>query len=363
MNKISLKKRLIFNVFKKLRETEISLHELTYLFWESTLRCNLNCIHCGSDCNQKSDYPDMPLADFIKVTEKIKRHYNPEKVMVVITGGEPLLRQDLASCGLQLIEQGFNWGIVTNGVLLSKSRLNNLLQAGLSSITVSLDGLSESHNWMRNADVYDKVISSIAFIAQHDKLVFDVVTCVNKRNINELSLLKELLISLHVKKWRLFTVSPIGRAQNNPELKISENEFAELMEFIKTSRKENRIDVNYECEGFVGNYELEVRKGLYFCRAGINIASVLIDGSISACPNIDRRYAQGNIYKDDFLDVWQNKFAIMRQRNWMQCGECTACEVFNWCTGNGMHLRDFETNNVLTCQYNILKKADAASKA
>lgn len=357
MNKISVKKQLIFRVFKKLRETEISLHELTYLFWESTLRCNLHCIHCGSDCSQVSDLPDMPVADFIKVTEKIKNQYNPQKVMVVITGGEPLIRQDLESCGSQLVEQGFNWGIVTNGVLLSKSRLNALLQAGLSSITVSLDGLSQSHNWMRNASCYDKVISSIELIAQNDKLVFDVVTCVNKRNINELASIKELLILLNVKKWRLFTISPKGRAQNNSELKISETQFAELMEFIKTSRKENRIDVNYECEGFVGNYELEVRKGLYFCRAGINIASVLIDGSISACPNIDRKFAQGNIYKDDFLEIWHNKFEIMRHRNWMKRGECVDCEVFNWCNGNGMHLRDFETKNTLTCQYNILKKA------
>ena len=46
----------------------------------------------------------------------------------------------------------------------------------------------------------------------------------------------------------------------------------------------------------------------------------------------------------------------MRQRDWMKCGECSDCEVFNWCSGNGMHLRDFETNNVLTCQYNILNK-------
>ena len=357
MNKISLKKRLIFNVFKKLRATEVSLHELTYLFWESTLRCNLNCIHCGSDCTQNSEIPDMPVADFIKVTERVKEEYNPEKVMIVITGGEPLMRKDLELCGSQLTNQGFKWGIVTNGILLSKSRLDSLMQAGLSSITVSLDGLSQSHNWMRNAECFDKVINSIKLIAQNNELVFDIVTCVNRRNIKDLESIKSLLISLGVKKWRLFTVSPIGRAKNNSELKISETQFAELMEFIKSSRKENLIEVNYECEGFVGDYELEVRKGLYFCRAGINIASVLIDGSISACPNIDRRFAQGNIYENDFLDVWNNRFDNMRHRDWMKNGECAECEVFDWCSGNGMHLRDFDTKNVVTCQYETLKKA------
>jgi radical SAM enzyme (rSAM/lipoprotein system) len=357
MNKISLRKRLIFNVFKKLRATEISLHELTYLFWESTLRCNLNCIHCGSDCTRESEIPDMPVSDFIKVTERIKEQYVPEKVMIVITGGEPLMRSDLEQCGLQLTQQGFNWGIVTNGVLISKNRLDNLIKAGLSSITISLDGLSQSHNWLRNRDCYEKVINSIKLITQKNKLVFDIVTCVNERNFEELESLKSLLITHGVQKWRLFTISPIGRAKNNSELKISETRFEELMRFIKETRKENLIDVNYECEGFVGNYELEVRKGLYFCRAGVNIASVLIDGSISACPNIDRNFTQGNIYKNDFLDVWNNRFENMRNRDWMKNGECSDCEVFDWCSGNGMHLRDFETKKVITCQYETLKKA------
>lgn len=170
MNRIPLKKRLIFNVFKKLRATEISLHELTYLFWESTLRCNLNCIHCGSDCTHDSEIPDMPVSDFVKVTERIKEQYKPEKVMVVITGGEPLIRNDLEQCGLQLTKQGFNWGIVTNGILLSKNRLDNLIKAGLSSITISLDGLSQNHNWLRNKECYDKVIKSVELIAQKKNL-------------------------------------------------------------------------------------------------------------------------------------------------------------------------------------------------
>lgn len=356
MSKIPFKKKLIFNVFKKLRETEIELHDLTYLFWECTLRCNLNCIHCGSDCSHQSSVPDMPIADFLKVTEKIRGVYQPEKVMVVITGGEPLMRQDLETCGMELSKQGFKWGIVTNGVLLSKSRLESLVKAGLSSVTVSLDGLQQNHNWMRNSDSFHQVVKAIKLIAQNEDLVFDVVTCVNQKNFDELEGIKTLLLGLHVKKWRLFTISPIGRAKDLPDLKLRDSQFVGLMEFIKKARIENRLDVNYECEGFVGNYELEVRKGLYFCRAGINIASVLIDGSISACPNIDRQFAQGNIYQDDFLEVWNDKFEIMRQRDWMKCGECSECEVFKWCTGNGMHLRDFETKEVLACQYHTLER-------
>lgn len=351
---ISFKKRLALNVFREYRKTENSLHELQYLFWESTHRCNLECIHCGSDCKQNSIIPDMPASDFLQITEKIKTQYDPNAIMVVITGGEPLMRKDLEFCGTELTKQGYSWGMVTNGVLLTKQRLNSLLNAGLSSITVSLDGLEANHNWMRNKKCFGDVIKSVALLIEQDGLIFDIVTCVNQKNFTELNEIKELLINMGVKRWRLFTISPIGRAKSNSELLLTNHQLMDLLEFIKKTRQEKQIETDYECEGFVGKYEMEVRDGYYFCRAGINIASVLIDGSISACPNIDIRYSQGNIYKNNFLDIWNNQFKIMRYRDWMKTGICEHCEVFKWCEGNGMHLRDFDSKNVLYCQYNAL---------
>ena len=356
MNKgdISIKKRLGLNVFREYRKTEITLHELQYLFWECTHRCNLECIHCGSDCKQNILISDMPAADFLKVTGQIKTQYNSNKVMIVITGGEPLVRNDIEFCGTELTKQGYPWGIVTNGVLLTRQRLNSLINAGLSSITVSLDGLESSHNWLRNSKCFVNVISAVELIVEQNELVFDIVTCINQKNYGELDEIKELLISLGIKRWRLFTISPIGRATDNPDLTLTNYQLKGLMEFIKKARVEKRIEVNYECEGFVGKYEMEVRDGFYFCRAGINIASVLLDGSISACPNIDNRFSQGNIYKDNFLEIWNNQFKLMRQRDWMKTGICENCKVFKWCNGNGMHLRNHGLKNVLSCQYNML---------
>jgi radical SAM enzyme (rSAM/lipoprotein system) len=296
----------------------------------------------------------MPTSDFLQITEIIKTQYNPNDIMVVITGGEPLMRKDLEFCGTELTKQGYSWGMVTNGVLLTKERLNSLLNAGLRSITVSLDGLEATHNWIRNKKCFEDVIKSIALLIEQDGLVFDIVTCVNQKNFSELNEIKELLINMGVKRWRLFTISPIGRAKTNPELLLANHQLMDLLEFIKKTRQEKQIETDYECEGFVGKYEMEVRDGFYFCRAGINIASVLLDGSISACPNIDSRYSQGNIYKNNFLDIWNNQFKIMRQRDWMKTGICEDCEVFKWCEGNGMHLRDFDSKNVLCCQYNML---------
>ena len=65
----------------------IDEHELHQLFWECTLRCNLNCRHCGSDCRMLSEKDDMPFEDFAKVLDEVRAHQDPAKVMVITTGG------------------------------------------------------------------------------------------------------------------------------------------------------------------------------------------------------------------------------------------------------------------------------------
>ena len=84
---------LLFRAFRKL---ETNVHELNYLFWECTTRCNLHCRHCGSDCKEAAGEHDMPIDDFIGALKTIPAKEIPKNFTVVLTGGEPLLRPDLA---------------------------------------------------------------------------------------------------------------------------------------------------------------------------------------------------------------------------------------------------------------------------
>ena len=342
--------------FRKFRESETLLHELNYLFWECTARCNLNCLHCGSDCSKNSLYRDMPAVDFFKAIDTIKNI--PQNFTVVFTGGEPLLRNDLEFCGKELRKRGFRWSVVTNGHLYDKQRHISLLNAGMGALTISLDGLKESHNWLRNnRNSFDKVTHSIQLAVSSSRINFDIVTCVNQKNFNELEQIRELLISKNVRAWRLFTIIPIGRAANNSDLLLTDNQFLELMDFITKHRKTKEIDIKFSCEGYVGKYEPKVRDTNFFCRAGINIGSILIDGSISACPNIDRTFAQGNICTDNFYEVWQKKFQPFRNREWTKIGQCDSCRDYKDCQGNGFHNWHGEKKNVLVCHKEKIEKA------
>ena len=336
-------------LWRQYRHNQAKLHPLRTLFWECTLRCNMRCRHCGSDCKVSTTTPDMPAADFFKAVDDITPHVDPHKVFVVFTGGEALLRPDIEACGLELYRRGFPWGMVTNGFLLNERRLDSLLRSGMHSITVSLDGLQAEHDWMRQTPQgFERASEAIRLLGQTDDLLWDVVTCVNPRNYHQLEEIKEHLIGLNCKRWRVFAIFPMGRAAHDPELQLSNEQFTGVLQFVKKTRAEGRIICNYACEGYLGPYERQVRDYYFNCRAGVEVASVLCDGSISGCTSIRSNFHQGNIYQDNLWEVWENRFQVFRDRSWAKKDQCAHCKSWCYCEGNGMHLYDDE-GKLLSC--------------
>ena len=416
---LSLRQKVGLELQRSLRHNEAQLHPLRTLFWECTLRCNMSCRHCGSDCKVQPEMKDMPAADFLRVIDSITPHVDTHKVFIIFTGGEALLRPDLEEVGLELYRREYPWGVVTNGFLLDERRLQSLLASGMHSITVSLDGFEEQHNWIRrHPQSFEKATDAIRLLAQQKDILWDVVTCVNPRNYPHLKEFREYLVSLGVPAWRLFSIFPMGRAAGNPELQFTDEQFRGLLDFIKECRKtpsplrgtpllegesqsaqtgsspvtagadsshrqgsspvmagadsshrqgssplqgevaegqRGVINVSYACEGFLGEYEQKVRDHFFHCRSGVDVASIRCNGAISGCTSVRSHMDQGNIYKDDFWDVWENRFQVMRDRSWARKDQCASCKVWRYCEGSGLHLYD-DNGRLLTCHYNRLKK-------
>lgn len=354
---LSLRKKIALELWRQKENILREEHPLKQLFWECTLRCDLKCRHCGSDCKMKSESNDMPKEDFLRVLDGIAAKMDPHKVFVIVSGGEPLMRHDIEECGRAIYKKGFPWGMVTNALHLTPQRWQGLLRAGIHSMAISLDGLEEDHNWMRGNEQSFKMVSqAIDMLVATEGFVFDIVTCVNRRNYTKLDEIKEFLISKGVKRWRLFTVFPVGRAAIDPDMRLTNEAFRGVFNFIKKVRKEGRIRADYGCEGFLGNYEGEVRSRLFSCQAGVTVGSVMADGSIAACASIRADYNQGNIYEDDFMEVWENRYHPYRNHEWMKKDECANCKYFRYCLGNGMHLRD-GNGKLLLCHLHRLQEA------
>ena len=359
---MSLRNRIGLELFRAYRHNNARLHPLRSLFWECTLRCNMHCRHCGSDCKVSSTVPDMPAEDFLRAVDRLAPHVDPHTTFIIFTGGEPLLRDDIADVGLDLYRREFPWGMVTNGLLLDEQRLDQLQRAGIHSVSVSLDGLADDHNWVRrHPDSFAGAERAIRLLAGSDDVLWDVVTCVNPRNYGSLPQLRDRLVELGVRRWRIFTIFPMGRAAHDPELQLTDAQFRGTLDFIKSCRNNSQfstlnsqLQVSYACEGFLGDYERQVRNQFFYCRAGVEVMSVLCNGDISGCTSIRSNFSQGNIYRDDIWEVWQQRFQKMRDRSWTRKGECAHCKVYRYCEGSGLHLYD-DNEQLLCCHYNRIQ--------
>lgn len=354
--RLGLRKYFGLKLFNGLYNNAVQRHELRTLFWECTLRCNLSCRHCGSDCRVDVEEQDMPLADFLRLLdEEVTPNVDPSRVLIIFSGGEVLVRRDLEEAGREVTRRGYMWGMVTNGMGLTRERLASLVAAGLRSVSVSFDGFEDAHNYIRqNTLSFQRARNAIGYIREIEGLTYDVITCVTPMMVNRLEEWRDFLISEGITRWRIFSIFPAGRAKRDESLHLNEEQFRYVMEFIRRTRKDGRIKLNYACEGFLGGYEAEVRDHFYMCNAGISVASIRVNGDISGCTSVRANYTQGNIYRDSFWEVWQNRFQPFRNREWAHKDECAECKVWEFCRGGGMHLRD-DDGKLMYCHYKMLK--------
>lgn len=339
-------------------QTAVSkLHNLRYLFLELTHRCNLECLHCGSDCTRSTSVPDLPREAVLKVLREVKEKYDSHDIMVALSGGEPLCYPNLFALGAEITRLEFPWGLVTNGYSWTEKSVAEAQAAGMGTITVSLDGCADEHNWLRGRpDSFARAVNTIKLlVANPFYQAMDVITCVNKRTLPHLDNIYKLIRDLGVTRWRLFTISPIGRAKNHAELILDGEEFHRLFTKVRDYRSQGEIAVSYSESGYLGpHHETKVRDHRFFCQAGISVAGIMVNGDILACPNIDRRFRQGNIADDSFVEVWENRYDAFRNRSWMKTDKCTDCSEWSLCRGNSFHLWDLDHDCTRLCYHELL---------
>jgi len=341
-------------------EKERKAHHLTYLFWETTRACNLRCRHCGSDCSVARQ-DELTTAEIKGALKSIAEDFDARSITIAATGGEPLVRTDLFEVMGYAHDLGFNWGMVTNGMLVDPDVIEECRQAGMSTVTVSLDGLKESHEFMRKGVSFEKTINALKLFKESGYFgIVEAATCVSQYNIGELPALYELLSDLKIDEWRLLTIIAIGRAREDPMFRLRPAQLRSLLSFIEERRKKKGgLKTSFEEEGFLGvRYEGKVRSRLYYCPAGINIASILSNGDIGACPNLPEQFVQGNIRKSRFKDVWENGYRIMRNLEWKKRGPCVHCKWWDFCRGNSMHLWDFNAEMPSVCHLKLLEEGE-----
>ncbi len=318
---------------------------LKYLFLELTLRCNERCLHCGSSCGDVESI-ELSFAQYQKILEDVRADFDIKKFQLCITGGEPLLRKDFFDILGYANDLGYNWGMTSNATLIDKEKAHLLRECGMKTISVSIDGLKESHDAFRQTPGgYDKAMKGIeALIEEGGFKAIQVTTVLNHSNMNELDALYDIFKDMDIDSWRVIGIEPMGRALQYPELLMTADDYKRLFDFIREKRMED-MPVTYGCSHFLGyKYEREVRDHYFICNAGIYTASILSNGDICGCLDIERRpeMIQGNILKDNLKDVWENRFAFFRKGLDEMSKECSSCSEKEFCAGGARHSFDYD---------------------
>jgi radical SAM protein with 4Fe4S-binding SPASM domain len=250
--------------------------------------------------------------------------------------------------------------MTTNGILIDDDIIKKMKETEMYTISISLDGIEKTHDEFRGVKgSYNKIINNIRRLKDENFIKYiQVTTVINKTNINELDELYKNISELNINSWRIVSMDPIGRAQDNKQLDLDEKEIIILLDFIKGLRKNAGFDITYGCSHFLGEkYERELRKHMFFCVSGYTTASILYNGDIYVCPNVERvpELIQGNIRTEDFIDVWENKFKWFRNEDRLKNDKCSKCSDWKYCKGDSLHTWDFKNKKPKVCFKNILE--------
>ena len=313
-----------------------------HVVWEVTTRCNLNCIHCYAS-SVEARQAELTTKEGKKLLEQIAA---VDKFrMIVITGGEPLLRKDI----FELIEYagklGFRIVFSTNGTLLTEQTAKDLARLGVVNFSISLDGhTSQCHEAIRReAGCFQSAINGIKAAAKTG-VCLQINFTAMKQNLAELPGLIDLAEILKTDIIMVFQA--IQPPKDGEALELDAEEQMQLIKTIADKQKNSRALIIPVCcpeywpwliEKKLVNFGKGIQKAvLTGCGAGSGFSYIRFDGDVWPCNFIP--ISAGNIRNESFADIWNNSSLLKQYRTLPRglkgiCGECRHQDICRGCRG------------------------------
>lgn len=300
--------------------------------WNTTKKCNLYCKHCYRNSDITVDTSNELSTNEAK--ELIKDVKKSGFNMLILSGGEPLLRDDI----YELIEFGNKLGLMmclgSNGTLIKKNNIKKIKESGIKSIAMSIDSTDKKvHDEFRGLDgAFDRTIEAIK-LAINEGINVQVNTTISKINKDEIHKLLSFFEDLKVKNVHVLFLVETGRAKDIADTSLSKKEYEDALRevlsfeskmFIKPTCAPQALPLAKE----MGVDIKRVKKG---CIAGSAYASLLHNGDVNICPYANVKC--GNIRENSFYDIWNDSpiFKALRKNDLK--GKCKSCSHIDSCGG------------------------------
>jgi radical SAM protein with 4Fe4S-binding SPASM domain len=302
--------------------------------WEITLACDLACRHCGSRAG-KARSDELSPEECLDLVDRLADLGVDE---VVLIGGEAYLRDDWCDIVARIASHDMSPIITTGGRGFTKERAVRAKAAGLDSVSVSIDGLGDTHDRQRGVrGSFDSALAALEN-ATEAGIPVSANTQINRWSMPELPALLELLIERGIHSWQIQITVPMGRAADEPELILQPYDLLELFPMLDAlADRCHEADVvlwTGNNIGYFGPVESKLRGSLprghrIHCGAGIWGLGIEADGTIKGCPSLaTSNWAGGNVRDASLEDIWLRGLPMRFNRGrkvdslWGYCADC-----------------------------------------
>lgn len=318
-----------------------------WIAWEVTQKCNLKCVHCRCSSDEESSEGDFTTEEGKNLLTEIARFSKP---VVVLSGGEPLLRKDifeLADFGSSL---GLRMCMATNGALVDDEICRKMQAVDIKMVSLSLDGSSAAiHDDFRQCPgAFDGVIRAAETFRRSGQK-FLINSSFTKRNQADIPKVFHLAKSLGATAWYMFMIVPTGRGEEIMSELISKEDYEDILEWhYQQEKDEDAILMRPTCAPHYYRVAPQRAKaeGVTFERRSLSFSTgggkgciaaqsiCLIDcfGNVKPCSYFPR--IAGNVKETPFREIWENSVLFKELRDFKSYkGKCGECEFLNVCGG------------------------------
>jgi len=323
--------------------------EPKWIAWEITRRCNLKCVHCRSSSELKiDDHPDFSLDEAKAIMDDIASYASP---VLVLSGGEPLLRKDVFDIAKYGNSKGFRMCLATNGTLVTDDICLKIKDADIKMVSLSLDGAKpETHDDFRNQQgAFDGTMEAIRLFKKHG-IPFLINSSFTTRNKDEIPDIYKLVKELGATAWYMFMIVPTGRGEDIMEELIPQKLYDDILDWhYEVEKEENELLMRPTCaphyyrvirEKAKASGEKVERRNLNFstggskgCLAGQLICLIDVDGEILPCSYFPK--SAGNVKTTPFKKIWEESELFLQLRDFKgykdNCGQCEYVGVCGGC--------------------------------
>ncbi len=318
-------------------------NNLKIISWNITRRCNLSCSHCYLPAKFRNSGPqeanpscELGTAKALQVIDQIA-DVNPE-VMLILSGGEPLLRKDIFELAGHASDRGMMVVLGTNGTLIDHDVVARLKQSGVTGVSISLDSTTpEIHDWIRLVKgSWKKAVEAIEICRSSD-LSVQINTVVRKQNFYEIAELIQYARSLGASVFSPFFLVCTGKGEELTD--ITPGQYEEVLSLIAyVQRKRGDMMIRTRCAPtfrrilYHSNPESNLLKlDAGKCMAGLHYCRITPEGTVTPCPYMN--VTVGNLGDKKFNDIWDNSEEFTSLRNPSLKGKCGKCEFNLLCGG------------------------------